>query len=331
MELRDVEIFLVVAEELNFTRAARRLGLSTARVSQVIQVLEKDLGGALFLRTTRRVELSPLGARFRIDAERGAGRLYSAIVRTQAAARSRTEVLRLGHSPLVSDALVAHIADRCEAYASGITVTTTSDCPSTGFDRLQNNASDVLLAWSPGGSDAAVAGGDRRSGPILASAARALLVRKDHPLAGYRHVSIEQVAACCQLLDTGTDGPAAYTAAWTPSLTPQGAPLRRSPADLFSASPRRSVCIHDAAAWVQREGTPTLVITPLSCIRSYPGLRLIPVVDLPPCVLVPVWCKSRETHGVRLLIQSLAEPRVLGSAEHGHPPGDITASVHSMP
>lgn len=61
MELRHLQNFLAVAETLNYTRAAERLNLSASPLSRSVQQLESELGGLLFLRGTRRVELTPLG------------------------------------------------------------------------------------------------------------------------------------------------------------------------------------------------------------------------------------------------------------------------------
>ena len=58
MELRQLKHFLVVAEEHHFTRAAERLHIVQSGLSASIQALEEDLGAALFVRTTRRVELT---------------------------------------------------------------------------------------------------------------------------------------------------------------------------------------------------------------------------------------------------------------------------------
>jgi DNA-binding transcriptional LysR family regulator len=63
MEQRDIEIFLTLADELHFARAAQRLHVSTARVSQTIKKLERRIGGPLFERISRRVQLTPIGHR----------------------------------------------------------------------------------------------------------------------------------------------------------------------------------------------------------------------------------------------------------------------------
>jgi DNA-binding transcriptional LysR family regulator len=61
MELRHLTVFVAVAEEASFTRAADRLHLVQSAVSASVRGLERELGAALFDRTTRRVELTDAG------------------------------------------------------------------------------------------------------------------------------------------------------------------------------------------------------------------------------------------------------------------------------
>ncbi|HKP10974.1 MAG TPA: LysR family transcriptional regulator, partial [Blastocatellia bacterium] len=53
MELTQLETFRVVAETLNFTRAAERLHLTQSAVSHQIKALEEELGEPLFIRAKR--------------------------------------------------------------------------------------------------------------------------------------------------------------------------------------------------------------------------------------------------------------------------------------
>ena len=61
MELRHLQFFVAVAEELSFTRASRRLHVVQSGVSSAIQGLERELGAALFDRDRHRVALTDAG------------------------------------------------------------------------------------------------------------------------------------------------------------------------------------------------------------------------------------------------------------------------------
>ncbi|MEY9895757.1 DNA-binding transcriptional LysR family regulator [Catenulispora sp. MAP5-51] len=95
MELRQLQYFVVVAEELNFRRAADRLFIAGPSLSQQIKALEHDLGVRLFDRDRRSVTLTPAGAALLPHTRSLLERAED--LRSRAARISGSEPVRLGY------------------------------------------------------------------------------------------------------------------------------------------------------------------------------------------------------------------------------------------
>jgi DNA-binding transcriptional LysR family regulator len=110
VELRHLRYFVAVAEERHFGRAAARLHIAQAPLSQQIRRLEAELGEPLLYRTTRRVELAPAGE---ILLERGREILAavdSAIDDARRAAHGEVGRLAIGFVGSVTYAILPSLA-----------------------------------------------------------------------------------------------------------------------------------------------------------------------------------------------------------------------------
>ncbi|MBR0655768.1 LysR family transcriptional regulator [Plastoroseomonas arctica] len=116
MELRHLRYFLAVAEELNVTRAALRVGIAQPPLTQQIQALEAELGVALFHRIGRRIELSAAGTVFLAETRAVLDRAAQAVAMARRAGRGEIGKLRIGFtssasfSPFVTEVLKTYRA-----------------------------------------------------------------------------------------------------------------------------------------------------------------------------------------------------------------------------
>jgi DNA-binding transcriptional LysR family regulator len=110
IETRQLRYFVTVAEELHFGRAAERLHMSQSPLSRAIRELEQDLGLVLFVRTTRRVELTAAGWVLLERSRRALAEIDGAIADARKASLPEDGVLALGYGPFSRPVAVA-IAD----------------------------------------------------------------------------------------------------------------------------------------------------------------------------------------------------------------------------
>ena len=91
MEMHQVRYFLAAAEELNFSRAARRCDVSQPTLSRAIKSLEAELGGDLFRREGKNTHLSELGQMVRPHLEM----VFNASANAKRVSQDLTEMKRV--------------------------------------------------------------------------------------------------------------------------------------------------------------------------------------------------------------------------------------------
>lgn len=106
MELRHLRTFQVVAEELNFGRAARKLHVAQPALSRTIADLETEMNVRLLDRNTRRVTLTEAGALFLEHVRQILEDTREAVVQAQRRSRGETGTLRLGFIGTLSQSLL---------------------------------------------------------------------------------------------------------------------------------------------------------------------------------------------------------------------------------
>jgi DNA-binding transcriptional LysR family regulator len=106
MDLRQIECFIAVAEDLHFGRAANRLHLAQPTVSEAVRRLERELGGSLFDRTTRNVTLTELGMAFREEAQTAYEQMEDAYRIGRRLAQRGPDTCLVGHAMDVSEQLL---------------------------------------------------------------------------------------------------------------------------------------------------------------------------------------------------------------------------------
>jgi LysR family transcriptional regulator, benzoate and cis,cis-muconate-responsive activator of ben and cat genes len=97
MEVRQLQYFLGVANELHFSKAAEKLFIAQPALSRQIQALEENLGVLLFERDKRNVKLTSAGEYLREEATQVLSQLENITKRTQLIYMGEEGEIRIGH------------------------------------------------------------------------------------------------------------------------------------------------------------------------------------------------------------------------------------------
>ena len=287
MELRDIEIFLALAEELHFGRTAERLRVSQARVSQSIKQQERRIGGALFERTSRSVRLTPLGERLRDRLAAGYGEIMAGIEEAAAAARGHSGTLIVGTFDTQSQEIAA-VLDLFRQRHPGCELRMREVLPTDPFGGLRAGRVDVAVLWLP------VREPDLVVGPELFTESLVLAVAPDHPLAGRDHVEMEDLGDHPVVYPDGPI-PDYVWEAHTPAVTPSGRPIRRG-APVATLAEAFTVIAGGGVV------SPIGAYSAGSRVRS--DITFIPITDGPVMRYAPVWRSAGETPLVRAFLRA---------------------------
>jgi DNA-binding transcriptional LysR family regulator len=189
MEIRQLEYFIAVAEEANFTRAAERVHISQSGVSAQIRQLEMDLGAPLIDRSGRRASLTTAGAAAlplakavlaSVEEMRGAVDEVSGLVRGR---------IVIG---MVSGCTVTPLFDAIAAFHlahPGVDIALTEENSERLVERVRAGAIDIALVGSSG---APTRGLDLL--PIVSERLVAALP-PGHPLSGQTSLTLAEICA----------------------------------------------------------------------------------------------------------------------------------------
>lgn len=149
-ELRQLRYFVAVAEELHFSRAAKRLNIAQPPLTQQIQLLERGLGVRLFDRTTRRVELTAAGGAFLEGARRTLTEAARAGELARRASRGDLDTLRIGFTDAAMMSVLPGAIDRYRRAFPGVHLDLRDDNTAAQIDEsLRHDLIDVGLMRGP--------------------------------------------------------------------------------------------------------------------------------------------------------------------------------------
>jgi len=203
-ELRRLRYAVAVADELNFTRAAERLGVSQQVLSEQIRRLEVELGLQVFDRTTRQVRVTSHGRQILDEARAVVGAADALRDRARRLASAQAGVVRLGYSrstafdtaPLVSAVTEARPELRVEVR----------EVPSRQLPQAARDG-DVDVALSRWADDT-----DQLFAHTLRRLRSGVILRAGDALAGRAEVALGDLAGRSLVMHRREDAPARHDA-----------------------------------------------------------------------------------------------------------------------
>ncbi len=289
LEIRELEAFLALADELHFGRTGERLYVSQSRVSQLIASLERRVGARLVSRTSRSVRLTPLGQEFRAAAAPAYDALRMAVDDTRQAARDVAGRLRVGFQGTADDRLLAAVAAFQDAYpGSGVEIT---EIPlSDPFGAVHRGEVDAAVVLLPVQED------DLVLGPVFSRQPQRLAISTRHPLATRTSVSAEDLTAV-PLISAAEPADEYWRRAHAPTVTPGGRSIPIGPA----------VTTLQEGVWlIAANHGGMLLCRPTAEYHRRRDVVDVPVTGLPETALGLVWHRDHENARVRAFSDAVA-------------------------
>ncbi|WP_217198938.1 LysR family transcriptional regulator [Streptomyces buecherae] len=294
VEIRELECFLVLSEELHFGRAAERLYVSQSRVSQLLGALERRIGGRLLERTSRRVSLTPLGEGFLSELRPSYEALRATVERARASARGGLEgTLRVGFLGSADERVMGALSafrerhPHCEVAPVEIPL-------ADPFGAVRRGDVDAAIVCLP------VAEPDLVIGSVFSRQPQLLAVPLGHPLAGRATLGAEELADC-RLIGLRGPAPRYWREFMAPTTTPSGRPV--------APGPQVRTLQEGLTAVAAGLGT-MLLCAPTATHQNRRDIAFVPVTGLPPSALALIWPHSRESARHRALSQLMTDQLV---------------------
>ena len=289
IELREIRVFLALAEELHFGRAAERLGVTQSRVSQSLRELELKLGESLVHRTSRRVALTAAGERFLADVDPAYEQLAGVLQRASQDGDEIEGSLRIGLLTAISAGpRLIELIKAFEEKHPACTIDVKELALSDRFEPLRQGDVDLMAARLPMDQPDLVAG------PVLSRDARMLAVATDHPLSDRAEVTTEDIADY-EVVDITGLVPPELGSILIPETSASGRPMKR-----------RRLKHHDWSELVTMIARGKIVHPTVASFAdqfAHPGIRCVPISDLPLWTSALVWRRRDSGRRLRAFIE----------------------------
>lgn len=187
MKLKQFRIFVVLADELHFGRAAERLHLAQPALSAQIKMLEYDLGVPLFIRTTRRVRLTSAGEAFLPEALAAIAQSEAAVRVARSAGEEGAHILKIGGVDSATAGLLPRVVRRFREINPNVNLKVFEMLSAPALNMLENRSLDIAFVRKPP-NDEHLQSRFILSEPIVAA------LPKSHPLASSSEIAISDIA-----------------------------------------------------------------------------------------------------------------------------------------